>query len=206
VNTGSDIVPSKHGLLTTMGYQLGPQKPATYALEGSIAIAGMAVGWMRDQLGLIKDSDEVEQLAASVSDTGTGMLPKCSANVCMSVSGCSQCAGGVYFVPAFSGLLAPYWRDDARGVLVGITAATSKHHLARAILESMAFQTFDVLRAIESDAGISVKTLRVDGGATKNDLLMQIQACYCCMCSPSASSRSSSSFHKVWFAHPQAAQ
>ncbi|KAH8955852.1 hypothetical protein BDL97_07G008000 [Sphagnum fallax] len=158
-NTGEQIVPSNHGLLTTISYKLGPDSPTNYGLEGSIAIAGAAVQWLRDNLGIIKTSSEVEEVAKTVSD-----------------------AGGVYFVPAFSGLYAPWWRDDARGVLVGITRYTNKGHIARATLESMCFQAREVLTSMKADAaGGDAKVegeflLKVDGGATVNNLLMQLQA------------------------------
>jgi glycerol kinase len=159
LNTGEQIVPSNHGLLTTVSYKLGPDAPTQYALEGSIAIGGAAVQWLRDNLGIIQSSSEIEPLARSVENTG-----------------------GVYFVPAFSGLFAPWWRDDARGVLVGITRYTNKAHIARATLESMCYQVKEVLTAMKADAGnIEVMVggefiLRVDGGATVNSLLMQLQA------------------------------
>uniref|UniRef100_A0A2P2IPI7 glycerol kinase n=1 Tax=Rhizophora mucronata TaxID=61149 RepID=A0A2P2IPI7_RHIMU len=158
LNTGEEIVPSKHGLLTTVAFKLGPEEPMNYALEGSIAIAGAAVQWLRDQLGIINSAREIEDLALQVDSTD-----------------------GIYFVPAFSGLFAPWWRDDARGVCVGITRSTSKAHIARAVLESMCFQVKDVLDSMHKDAGVVKNAegeflLRVDGGATVNNLLMQIQA------------------------------
>lgn len=159
LNTGEEIVESKHGLLSTIAFKLGPKAPTNYALEGSIAIAGAAVQWLRDSLGIISTASEIEGLAAQVESTG-----------------------GVYFVPAFNGLFAPYWRDDARGVCIGITRFTSKAHIARAVLESMCFQAKDVLDSMHMDAvekGVVKDTkeslLRVDGGATVNNLLMQIQ-------------------------------
>lgn len=159
LNTGDEIIQSKHGLLSTLAYKLGPKAPANYALEGSIAIAGAAVQWLRDSLGIIKKSSEIEELALEV-----------------------ESSGGVYFVPAFNGLFAPWWRDDARGVCIGITRFTNKSHIARAVLESMCFQVKDVLDSMHKDAGErGVKNdkgeflLRVDGGATVNNLLMQIQ-------------------------------
>ena len=152
MNVGERPVPSKHGLLTTMGYKMGEQKPI-YALEGSIAITGALVQWLRDNLGLITKSSEIEDLAASVSDNG-----------------------GVYFVPAFSGLYAPYWKDSARGVIVGLTRYATKAHLARAVLEATAFQTREVLEAMEKDSGIALDSLRTDGGMVGNNLLMQFQA------------------------------
>jgi len=145
-------VPSKHGLLTTVAYKFGKQ-PAHYALEGSVAIAGALVQWLRDNLGLIKSSAEIEELAASVQDNG-----------------------GVYFVPAFSGLFAPYWKEDARGVIVGLTRFAGKGHIARAVLEAVAFQTREVVEAMELDSGIRLAELRVDGGMIRNSLLMQFQA------------------------------
>ena len=152
LNTGTEIVRSSHGLLTTVGYQLGGQEPV-YALEGSIAVTGSAVQWLRDQLGIIDDAAETETLAASVEDTG-----------------------GVCFVPAFSGLFAPHWRPDARGVIVGLSRFNTKAHLARAALEAICFQSKDVVDAMVVDAGLELSILRVDGGVTANDLCMQIQA------------------------------
>jgi glycerol kinase len=152
MNTGETPTESKHGLLTTMAYKLGDQ-PARYALEGSVAIAGALVQWLRDNLGLIKTSAEVEQLALTVEDNG-----------------------GVYMVPAFSGLYAPYWKGNARGVIVGLTRYANKGHLARAVLEAVAFQTREVVEAMEQDSGIRLEELRADGGMVSNDLLMQFQA------------------------------
>jgi glycerol kinase len=152
LNTGEQLVPSQSGLLTTVAYRFGDQ-PAAYALEGSIAVTGALVQWLRDNLGLITNSQEVEDLANSVEDNG-----------------------GVYFVPAFSGLFAPYWRSDARGVIVGLTRYANKGHLARAILEATAYQTREVLDAMEKDAGVELQSLKVDGGMVYNDLLMQFQA------------------------------
>ena len=152
MHTGAVPVPSRHGLLTTVAAKLG-DAPAAYALEGSIAITGALVQWLRDNLGIVKSSAAVEALAASVPDNGD-----------------------VYFVPAFSGLYAPYWRADARGVLAGLTRFASAGHIARAALEATAFQTMDVVRAMERDSGIPIKTLRVDGGMVVNELLMQFQA------------------------------
>ena len=152
MNTGAERVQSKCGLITTVAYRLGKQ-PASYALEGSIAVTGALVQWLRDNLGLIKASSEVEQLARTVSDNGD-----------------------VYFVPAFSGLYAPYWKDDARGVIVGLTRYSNRGHLARAALEATAFQTREVVEAMEADSGIHLDVLRVDGGMTDDDLLMQFQA------------------------------
>jgi glycerol kinase len=152
MNTGEKAVPSRHGLLTTLGYRLGTQ-PAVYALEGSIAITGALVQWLRDNLGLIEKSSDIEVLAISVTDNG-----------------------GIYFVPAFSGLYAPYWKDSARGVIAGLTRYAGKGHLARAVLEATAFQTREVLEAMERDSGIALNSLRVDGGMVENNLLMQFQA------------------------------
>ena len=152
MNTGAKPTESKHGLLTTVAYKLGEQ-PAQYALEGSVAIAGALVQWLRDNLGLIKTSAEVEELALTVEDNG-----------------------GVYMVPAFSGLYAPYWKENARGAIVGLTRYANKGHLARAVLEAVAFQTREVLEAMEQDSGIRLDELRVDGGMVSNDLLMQFQA------------------------------
>jgi glycerol kinase len=151
-NTGTDIVHSKNGLLTTVGYKLGDGE-THYALEGSIAVTGSLVQWLRDNLGMIGSSEEVEALAASVEDNG-----------------------GAYFVPAFSGLFAPYWRPDARGALLGLTRYVNKGHIARAALESIAFQTREVLDAVNADSGVPLTELKVDGGATVNNLLMQFQA------------------------------
>jgi len=152
LNTGEKIVQSKNGLLTTMGYKIGNQ-PAVYALEGSIAITGALVQWLRDNLGIIQSSAEVETLAQSVSDSG-----------------------GIYFVPAFSGLFAPYWRSDARGVIVGMTRYINKGHLARAVLEATAYQTREVLDAMNKDSSVDLKALKVDGGMVFNNTLMQFQA------------------------------
>ncbi|PIK57667.1 putative glycerol kinase, partial [Apostichopus japonicus] len=152
-NTGTDAIISKHGLLTTVGYKLGKDAPVTYALEGSIAISGAAVRWLRDNLGMIKDASEIETLAKSVENTG-----------------------GVYFVPAFSGLFAPYWQNDARGIICGLSQFSNKAHIARAVLEAVCFQTREILDAMNQDSGIRLTKLRVDGGMTANNLLMQIQA------------------------------
>ena len=152
LNTGTEIVRSRHGLLTTVCYKFG-DSPAVYALEGSVAVTGAAIQWLRDQLEIIKSSSEIEALAKSVSDNG-----------------------GVYFVPAFSGLFAPHWRSDARGVIVGLSRASTKAHLARAALEAIAYQTRDVLDAMSADSKVVLNSMRVDGGATANDLLMQIQS------------------------------
>ncbi|MHA7284737.1 glycerol kinase GlpK [Arthrobacter sp. MDT3-44] len=152
VNTGEEIVHSKNGLLTTVCYRLGDAKPV-YALEGSIAVTGSLVQWLRDNLGIIKSAPEVEQLAKTVDDNG-----------------------GVYIVPAFSGLFAPYWRSDARGAIVGLTRFVNKGHIARAALEATAFQTREVLDAANADSGVNMEDLRVDGGMVANDALMQFQA------------------------------
>lgn len=152
MNTGSQLIPSKFGLLTTAGYKIGSQ-PAVYALEGSIAIAGALVQWLRDNLKLIDNSSDIEPLARTVDDNG-----------------------GVYFVPAFSGLFAPYWRSDARGVIAGMTRYINRGHIARAALEATAFQAREVLEAMEKDSGIPMKVLKVDGGMVVNNLLMQFQA------------------------------
>jgi len=152
MNTGERAVPSKFGLLTTVAYKLG-KEPARYALEGSIAITGALVQWLRDNLGIIESSADVESLARSVEDNG-----------------------GVYFVPAFSGLYAPYWKESARGVIAGLTRYATKAHLARAVLEATAFQSREVVEAMEKDSGISLESLRVDGGMVKNELLMQFQS------------------------------
>ncbi len=152
LNTGETPIPSKAGLLTTLAYRIG-DRPAVYALEGSIAITGALVQWLRDNLGLIRNSAEIETLARSVEDNG-----------------------GIYFVPAFSGLFAPYWRSDARGVIVGLTRYVNKGHLARAALEATAYQTREVLEAMEADSGVKLSVLKVDGGMVVNELLMQFQA------------------------------
>jgi glycerol kinase len=152
LNTGTTPVQSKSGLLTTLAYKIGSQ-PAVYCLEGAIAITGALVQWLRDNLGLIKTSPEVEDLAKTVEDNG-----------------------GIYFVPAFSGLFAPYWRSDARGAIVGLTRYVTKGHLARAALEASAWQTREVVDAMNADSGVALKELKVDGGMVYNDLLMQFQA------------------------------
>ena len=152
LNTGEKPVQSKAGLLTTLGYKIGNRK-AVYALEGSIAIAGALVQWLRDNLGVIQSSPEVEALAKSVEDNG-----------------------GIYFVPAFSGLYAPYWKSDARGVIVGMTRYVNKGHIARAVLEATAYQTREVLDAMEKDSGVKLTSLKVDGGMVFNELLMQFQS------------------------------
>jgi len=152
LNTGPAAVPSTSGLLTTLAYRLGEQPPV-YALEGSIAIAGALVSWLRDNLGLIASNDQIEALARSVPDNG-----------------------GVSFVPAFSGLFAPYWRSEARGAIVGLTSFATRGHLARAALEATAWQTREVLDAMKRDSGVSLSALKVDGGMVTNELLMQFQA------------------------------
>ena len=152
LNTGKEIVRSKNGLLSTVCYKFGDQ-PAMYALEGSVAVTGSAIQWLRDQLGIITNAAETETLASSVTDTA-----------------------GVYFVPAFSGLFAPYWRSDARGVLVGLTRAATKAHLARAALEAICYQTRDVMDAMVADSGVPMTEMRGDGGITANALCMQMQA------------------------------
>ena len=152
MNTGTEPVPSKHGLLTTVCYQIGDTAPV-YALEGSIAVTGSLIQWLRDNLQLVDSAADVEALAASVDDNG-----------------------GAYFVPAFSGLFAPYWRGDARGALVGLTRYVNRAHIARAALEASAYQTREVLDAMEADSGVRLTELKVDGGMTANELLMQFQA------------------------------
>jgi glycerol kinase len=152
MNTGEQRVASTAGLLTTVAYKFGDQ-PAHYALEGSIAMTGALVQWLRDNLGMIEASPDIEALAEKVEDNG-----------------------GVYFVPAFSGLYAPYWKDSARGVIVGLTRYANKSHLARAVLEATGFQSREVVEAMEKDSGIKLKSLRVDGGMVMNNLLMQFQA------------------------------
>ncbi|MFF4157763.1 glycerol kinase GlpK [Streptomyces sp. NPDC001678] len=149
MNTGDEPVQSYNGLLTTVGYRIGEQKPV-YALEGSIAVTGSLVQWMRDQMGLIKSAAEIETLASSVEDNG-----------------------GAYFVPAFSGLFAPYWRSDARGVIAGLTRYVTKAHIARAVLEATAWQTREITDAMTKDSGVELTALKVDGGMTSNNLLMQ---------------------------------
>jgi len=157
LNTGEKIVRSENGLLTTVCYQFAPRDGGTakpvYALEGSIAVTGSAVQWLRDQLGIISGASESESLARQVEDNG-----------------------GVYFVPAFSGLFAPYWRSDARGAIVGLSRFNTNAHLARATLEAICYQSRDVVDAMEADSGVHMEVLKVDGGITANDLCMQIQA------------------------------
>ncbi|MBP6997048.1 MAG: glycerol kinase GlpK [Phycicoccus sp.] len=152
LNTGEEMVRSEHGLLTTVAYQLG-DAPAVYALEGSIAVTGSAVQWLRDQLGIISGAAEVETLARQVDDTQ-----------------------GCYFVPAFSGLFAPYWRSDARGAIVGLSRFHTNAHIARATLEAICYQSRDVVDAMAADSGVALTTLKVDGGVTANGLCMQLQA------------------------------
>jgi glycerol kinase len=152
LNTGTKPVQSKNGLLTTLGYKIGNQA-AVYCLEGSIAITGALVQWLRDNLGMIAKSADVESLAKTVEDNG-----------------------GIYFVPAFSGLFAPYWKSDARGAIVGMTRYVNKGHIARAALEATAFQTREVLDAMNADSGVKLKALKVDGGMVFNDMLMQFQS------------------------------
>jgi glycerol kinase len=152
MNTGERLVPSNFGLLTTVAYKFGGA-PTHYALEGSVAIAGALVQWLRDNLGMLEKSSDVEALARTVKDNG-----------------------GVYFVPAFSGLFAPYWKETARGVIAGLTRFANKGHIARAVLEASAFQTREVIEAMEKDSQIPLETLRVDGGMVANELLMQFQA------------------------------
>jgi len=152
LNTGTTPVSSSHGLITTVAYQMGNDKPV-YCLEGSIAIAGALVQWVRDNMGLISQSSEIEALASTVEDSG-----------------------GVYFVPAFSGLFAPYWRSDARGVIVGLTRFANKGHLARAVLDASAYQTKDIVEAMNRDSGVDLSALKVDGGMVYNEMLMQFIA------------------------------
>ncbi len=152
LNTGTEPIPSKNGLLTTVCYKIG-DKPAIYALEGSIAVTGSLIQWLRDNLGIISSAPEVEDLAKTVEDNG-----------------------GAYFVPAFSGLFAPYWRADARGALVGLTRYVNKGHIARAALEATAFQTREVLDAMNADSGVDLTELKVDGGMIANETLMEFQA------------------------------
>lgn len=152
LNTGTKPVPSESGLLTTLGYKIG-DKPAVYCLEGSIAITGALVQWLRDNLNFFESSKQIEDFASQVKDSG-----------------------GIYFVPAFSGLFAPYWRSDARGVIVGLTRYVNKNHISRAALEATAYQTREVLDAMNKDSGVDLKALKVDGGMVYNELLMQFQA------------------------------
>ena len=152
MNTGEKRIESKNGLLTTLGYKMDNQ-PAVYCLEGSIAIAGALVQWLRDNLKIIEKSSDIEPLARTVEDNGD-----------------------VYIVPAFSGLFAPYWRSDARGVITGLTRYANSGHIARAVLESTAFQTNEVIDAMETDSGVRLTSLKVDGGMVVNDLLMQFQS------------------------------
>jgi len=152
LNTGEELVRSKSGLLTTVCYQFGDSRPI-YALEGSMAVTGSAVQWLRDQLGIISGAAEIEALARQVPDNG-----------------------GIYFVPAFSGLFAPYWRSDARGAIVGLSRFNTNAHLARATLEAICYQSRDVAEAMEQDSGVHLEVLKVDGGVTANDLAMQMQA------------------------------
>ena len=152
LNTGTEIVRSKHGLLTTVCFKFGDQS-ARYALEGSVAVTGSAIQWLRDELQIISSASEMDSLASSVSDTA-----------------------GVYFVPAFSGLFAPYWRSDARGVIVGLTRAATKAHLARATLEAICYQTMEIMDAMAADSGVALTEMRVDGGVTASELCMQLQA------------------------------
>jgi glycerol kinase len=152
LNTGTEPVPSKTGLITTVGYKVGDQ-PAIYCLEGSIAITGALVQWLRDNLGLIHTSDEVERLAVTVEDNG-----------------------GCYFVPAFSGLFAPYWKSSARGVIAGLTRFVTAGHIARAGLEATAYQSREVVDAMNEDSGVTLESLKVDGGMVVNETLMQFQA------------------------------
>jgi glycerol kinase len=152
LNTGNSIVPSRHGLITTVAYQIGSEAPV-YCLEGSIAIAGALVQWFRDNLGMISSAPEIEALAREVDDNG-----------------------GAYIVPAFSGLFAPYWRSDARGAMVGLTRFVNKGHLARAVLEANAYQALDIVEAMNKDSGVDLSHLKVDGGMVANELLMQFQA------------------------------
>ncbi len=152
MNTGTELIRSEHGLLSTVCYQFG-DAPAVYALEGSIAVTGSAVQWLRDQLKIIRSAEQVEELAAEVDDSG-----------------------GIYFVPAFSGLFAPYWRSDARGAIVGLSRFHTGAHVARATLEAICFQSRDVVEAMEADSNVHLEVLKVDGGVTANALCMQIQA------------------------------
>ena len=153
MNTGKSLIHSKSGLLTTVAHKLGKDAPMYYALEGSIAYGGSLIAWLKDNLEIISDTKQTEELALKVKDNG-----------------------GVYFVPAFAGLYAPYWRDDARGIIAGLSAFNNKYHLIRAALEAAAFQTSQVLEAMHDDSKIKIVDLKVDGGMTKNNLLMQFQS------------------------------
>ena len=153
MNTGMNLVQSKNGLLTTVAHKLGKDAPVYYALEGSIAYGGSLIAWLKDNLELLSSTKQTEELASKVKDNG-----------------------GVYFVPAFAGLYAPYWRDDARGIIAGLTAYNNKYHIIRAALEAAAFQTSQVLDAMYDDSKIKIVDLKVDGGMTKNNLLMQFQS------------------------------
>jgi len=153
MNTGKDLIHSKSGLLTTVAHKLGKDAPMYYALEGSIAYGGSLIAWLKDNLEIINNTKLTEELALKVKDNG-----------------------GVYFVPAFAGLYAPYWRDDARGIIAGLSAYNNKHHVIRAALEAAAFQTSQVLEAMHDDSKIKIIDLKVDGGMTKNNLLMQFQS------------------------------
>jgi len=153
MNTGMNLVQSKNGLLTTVAHKLGKDAPVYYALEGSIAYGGSLIAWLKDNLELLSSTKQTEELALKVKDNG-----------------------GVYFVPAFAGLYAPYWRDDARGIIAGLTAYNNKYHIIRAALEAAAFQTSQVLDAMYDDSKIKIVDLKVDGGMTKNNLLMQFQS------------------------------
>ena len=152
LNTGTEIVRSKHGLLSTVCFKFGDQ-PVQYALEGSVAVTGSAIQWLRDELQIIDSASEIDTLASSVNDTA-----------------------GIYFVPAFSGLFAPYWRSDARGAIVGLTRAATKAHLARATLEAICYQTMEIMDAMTADSGVALTQMRVDGGLTASELCMQLQA------------------------------
>ena len=151
-NTGYEVIKSNNGLLSTIAYQYGDSKPL-YALEGSVAIAGAAVQWLRDNLGIIKESSEIESLAIESEDNGD-----------------------VYFVPAFSGLFSPHWDQSARGVIVGLSRFANKNHIARAVLESVAYQSYELLKSMEDDLGMKFEEVKVDGGMIENNLLMQFQA------------------------------
>lgn len=155
-NTGEEIVPSNYGCLTTAGYKAGPNAKPIYALEGSIAVAGSSIKWLRDQMGLIKETTEINGLAEKVKDTG-----------------------GIYFVPAFSGLFAPYWDDTAAGTVVGMTGYTNKNHMARATLEATCFQTRAILEAMAKDSKKSLQVLRVDGGMTNSGTRSALVARFC---------------------------
>lgn len=173
LNVGPEKPPvSEHGLLSTAGYQFGPNGPISYCLEGSISVAGAAVRWLRDNLGIIRSSSDIDRLASK----GNLMILLGFVQVTYYPSLSVPDTGGVMFVTAFSGLFAPYWRDDARGTLVGLTQYTNRCHIARATLEAVCYSTRAILTAMKSDANVELKILKVDGGMSNSDTCMQIQA------------------------------